>query len=70
MRLISGNKLVAFVFDDANDIDVMLAELARMRAAVDDGSVDLPASFVGMDENATDADRDEFTKILKQVGNN
>lgn len=66
MRIVSGDKMVAFVFDNTKDIEDMLAELSRMRTKISEGEVQLPVSFLGMDERATDEDRDEFLKTMAE----
>lgn len=68
MRIIKGDNVVAFVFDNANDIDAMLIEFERMKAQLKAGVVSLPLSFLGVDENATDAEREEFVRMLLKEG--
>jgi hypothetical protein len=67
MRIITTEKMVAFIFDDAKDIEIMHDEIGRMLEGVKEGLVPLPTAFVGADDSSTEEDKAAFVAQMQET---
>ncbi len=69
MKVVSTNKAFALMFESAQDVLNVQVELEAMARRLDSGIEALPLSFVVMDGDATEADREALIQeILKAKG--